>query len=175
MKVYVGLMLIVSGWMASTAYADWYFDPHAAVGFNSSQGTHLMLGADLGMDYNDQIKGGVGAYFSAGEHPEHDREFGVGPFVTYVQPMTSFLLGQVRQEINYVNLHDPIKSTNASGQVSYTHNEEQGFASVTSASVHLFFTKNFVLSAGYRLVIGLTNGHLDDGRSGTFLGLAIGF
>ena len=159
---------------ARAAQGDFYFDPHGAVGYNPAQGTHFMLGVDLGMEITENLRGGLGAYFAAGEQAEHDREYGVGPFATYVQPMTSFLVGQLRQEVNYVNLHDPIKTQTASG-ITYTHNEEEGFVSVTSASLHVFFTRNFVLSGGYRFVLGLSNDALDDGRSGAFVGFSIGF
>ncbi len=159
---------------ALAAPGEFYWDPHGAVGFNVAQGTHFMLGVDIGMEITEKLRGGLGGYASFGEHPSHDREYGVGPFATYVQPLTSFLVGQLRQEINYVNLHDPIKTTTATG-TTYTHTEEEGVASVTSASIHIFFTQNFVLSGGYRLVVAISNDALDDDRSGAFVGLSIGF
>jgi hypothetical protein len=126
------------------------------------------------MEVTEQLRAGIGGYFSAGEHPKHDREYGAGPFASYVQPFTSFLVGQLRQEINYVNLHDPVRTQTASG-IEYSHIEEEGVASVTSASLHIFFTRNFVLSGGYRAVLALNNSALDDGRSGAFVGLSLGF
>jgi hypothetical protein len=73
-----------------------------------------------------------------------------------------------------VNLHDPVRTQTASG-IEYSHIEEEGVASVTSASLHIFFTRNFVLSGGYRAVLALNNSALDDGRSGAFVGLSLGF
>ncbi len=171
---YLFLILFAFSLPLHAAERGWSLDPHAAVGFNTAQGTHVMLGVDFAMQMSEQLRTGVGAYLSVGGEPEHDREWGIGPFVSFVQPFASFLMGQVRQEINYVDLHDPVKTVTASG-TRYTHNAEQGVASVTSASLHLFFTPNFVLSGGYRFVLGLTNSALDDGRSGTFLGVSIGF
>lgn len=161
-------------WPAFAAVDDFFLDPHGAIGYNPAQGTHFMLGVDLGMEITEQLRGGLGVYGAAGEHPEHDREYGVGPFASYVRPITSFLVGQLRQEVNYVNLHDPIKTMTATG-VTYSHTEEEGVASVTSASIHIFFTRNFVLSGGYRFVLGISNDALDDGRSGAFVGLSFGF
>ena len=175
MKLFLFSILMLALPLKSfAAKGDFFLDPHAAVGFNPAQGTYFMLSLDAGMDLTENLRAGLSGYFAAGEHPDDDREYGVGPFATYVQPMTSFLVGQLRQEVNYVNLHDPIKTQTAAG-TTYTHSEEEGVASVTSASLHIFFTRNFVLSAGYRLVVGLTNSALDDGRSGAFVGLSIGF
>ncbi len=174
MKLLFAILLSCVPALSHAATGDFYFDPHGAVGFNPAQGTHFMLGVDLGMELTENLRGGIGAYGSFGEEPEHDREFGVGPFATYVQPFASFLVGQLRQEINYVNLHDPIKTVTATG-TTYTHTEEEGVASVTSASIHIFFTRNFVLSGGYRFVLALSNDALDDGRSGAFVGLSLGF
>ncbi len=162
---------------SNTAWAyspgDVFLDPHVAIGFNPAQGTHYVLGADLGYAYDENLAFGVGAYYSFGEQPSHDREIGGGPFVSYLQPLTSFLVASLRQEINYVDLYDPIKTETASG-TQYSHNRETGVASVTRAGLHVAFTRHFGLAVGYRLVIGLTNNSLDNGRSGAFLGFSIG-
>lgn len=150
-----------------------FVDPHVAVGVNPSQGTHYILGLDAGYAFDENLAFGVGAYYSAGEHPGDDREIGGGPFASYVYPLTGFLIGSLRQEINYVDLYDPIKTETATGTV-YSHNHEMGVASVSSAGLHIVFTRNFGLSFGYRLVVGLTNNSLDNGRSGAFLGFSIG-
>lgn len=146
------------------------FDPSLAVGFNSAQGTHFLGNLDLGVALSEQMAMGVHGYYSAGEHPSHDREIGGGPFLGYTQPLASFLLGHVRQEINYVDLYRPLE---VNGDVN-SHAAETGVTSVTSAGIHLFFTPNFGLGVGYRLVLALDNTALDDGRSGFFLGFSIG-
>ncbi len=150
-----------------------YLDPHVAIGFNPAQGTHYLLGADLGYTWDENLAFGVGGYYSFGEQPSHDREIGGGPFASYLYPLTSFLVGSLRQEINYVDLYDPIKTETATG-TEYSHNRETGVASVTRAGLHIAFTRHFGLAVGYRLVIGLTNNSLDNGRSGAFLGFSIG-
>ncbi|MGE0528632.1 MAG: hypothetical protein AB7G93_09230 [Bdellovibrionales bacterium] len=171
-------VILVFGASSGAAWAyepgGFFLDPRVAVGFNTSQGTHFIAGLDVGLGLSETLAAGVGGYYSAGERPQHDREYGVGPFLSYVQPLTSFLLAAVRQELNHVNLRDPVKVTEADGSTSYTHNEEDGLASVTTVGLHLFFTPNMGLSAGYRFVLGLSNPDLDDGRSGTFIGLSIG-
>lgn len=174
MKNLIAFLILLLPATTFAAPGDFYWDPHGAVGYNVAQGTHFMLGVDIGMEITENLRAGIGGYGSFGEHPEHDREYGVGPFATYVQPITSFLVGQLRQEINYVNLHDPIKTMTPTG-VTYSHTEEEGVASVTSASIHIFFTRNFVLSGGYRFVLAISNDALDDDRSGAFVGLSIGF
>ncbi len=149
-----------------------YFDPHLAVGTNLAQGTHFIAGVDLGYAIDERWAAGVGVYYSAGEQPKHDREMGAGPFVSYFYPFTSFFIAQFRQELNYVDLNDPIKTITPNGTV-YSHENYTGMASHTTAGVHLLFM-NFGVSVGYRLVLGLTNSHLDDGRSGPYLGFSIG-
>jgi hypothetical protein len=47
------LSLLIAFTLPSTAFAaagDWFMDPHGAVGFNPAQGTHFMLGVDIGME-----------------------------------------------------------------------------------------------------------------------------
>ena len=145
-----------------------YIDPRLAVGFNSAQGTHYMVGLDVGYAIDEHWSAGVGAYGSAGEEPKHDRELGVGPFVGFAYPLGAMLTGHLRQEVNYVDLYEPIKTGS-----TYDHEREMGVASVSQAGLHLHLGPLGV-ALGYRLVVGLTNSDLDDGRSGTFLGFAIG-
>ena len=159
---------------AQASQGDWYFDPHVTVGFNEAQGTFFSLGADLGMYFTDEITGGIGGYYAAGERPSHDREIGGGPFIGYVYPVASFLLLRLREQIYYVDLFDPIETVQPDGSSDWSHTRETGVASATTAGFNIFFTPNFVLCAGYRLVVGLTNDKLDDGRSGVYLGLALG-
>ncbi len=171
----VKIVLALSFWFcAAPAHAyttgDFIFDPHFAVGFNSAQGTHLMGGLDVGYALTEQMAAGVHGYYSAGEHPKDDREMGAGPFLAFTQPVTSFLLGHVRQEINYVDLYRP---TSVNGTVN-GHTPETGTTSVTTAGIHIFFTPNFGFAVGYRLVLALSNSDLDDGRSGVYLGFSIG-
>ncbi len=169
---YIFIFLISSPCFGYTS-GDFYIDPNVAIGFNPAQGTHYMLGADAGYAWNEQIAFGLHGYYSFGEQPNHDREIAGGPFVSYVQPFTEWLVGSLRQEINYVDLFDPIKTETAAG-TSYSHTREMGIASVSRAGVHLAFTRNFGFSFGYRLVIGLSNTSLDNGRSGAFVGLSVG-
>ncbi len=171
MSVFIFLFPFSNAFAASDG--DWFFLPRAAVGYNIAQGTHFTLGADLGMHFTEQISGGVGAYYAAGEHPGDDREIGGGPFISFVQPITSFLLMSAREDVNYVDMYNPIKTITPSGAV-YSHTQETGIASATSVGLHLFITRNLVISGGYRLVLGLTNSKLDDDRSGTFAGISFG-
>lgn len=169
----LSLFFLTSIPAAAYSAGDFYLDPNVAVGWNPAQGTHYMLGADAGYAWDENISFGLHGYYSFGEQPNHDREIAGGPFVSYVQPFTEWLTGSLRQEINYVDLYDPIKTQTASGVV-YTHRQEMGLASVSRAGIHLSFSRNFGLSVGYRLVVGLSNTSLDNGRSGAFVGLAIG-
>ncbi len=160
---------------AMAASGELFLDPHIAVGFNPAQGTNYMFGLSGGIRLDESLSAGLGAYYSMGERPAHDREIGIGPFVSYTYPISSFLIGGLRQEIDYMDIHDPIESApDASGRVTYTHTAETGVASITSASLTLFFTPNFAISGGYRFMLALSNDDLDEGRSGAFVGLAIG-
>jgi hypothetical protein len=152
---------------------DWFFDPHASVGFNTVQGTNFRLGADLGMYVTENIRGGVGGYYAFGEKPQYDREIGAGPFADYVLPLTSFLVLSAREEIDYVDARVPVTVTTVNGPED-SYEKLTGVNSATSVGVHVFFTPNFVVSGGYRAVLALTNSRLDDGRSGTFFGFAFG-
>lgn len=155
------------------AIGDAYIDPNVGVGFNSSQGTVIRLGLDLGYHFTENIYGGVGAYYAAGDHPTHDREIGGGPFVGYVQPLLSFLSAHIREEINYVDVRVPIL---VGSPATYSaHENEYGIESATTLGVSVSFSQNFGLFAGYRIAIGLTNSDIADGRSGPAFGLSIGF
>lgn len=167
------VFLTLAGFRAS-AEGSFYIVPGVSIGHNEVQGTHTTFGLDVGIRHDEHISYGVGGYFGAGEHPEHDREVGAGPFVSYSQPLIeNFLSGQVREDIDYVDVNIPIKHTSASG-TTYTHENETGVISGTSLGLHLSFTRNFGLSAGYRIVLALSNEDLDDDRSGYFFGLTIG-
>lgn len=168
------LILALSLLLGSFAHADWFFDPYIAVGFNPAQGTHFRGGVDVGLEYSEQIRYGIGAFASAGERPGDDRELGIGPFVGFVQPLTSFLIFTARQEIDYIDMHVPQEEYRANGTVREFYTEENGVASVTSAALHVRLTPNFIISGGYRFVLGLTNEALDDDRSGAFAGLSVG-
>lgn len=167
------LLFIFSLKVHAAAPGDWFFDPHASVGFNTIQGTHFRLGLDGGLYYSENIRLGVGAYYTAGEKPQYDREIGAGPFVGYVMPLTSFLVFSAREDVDYVDARYPIKVT-TSGLTEDSYVKETGVISATSAGLHIFFTPNFVVSGGYRLVLAIDNSALDDGRSATFLGFAFG-
>lgn len=172
MRLILLLFIVInSSPLAAYEAGDFFIDPHVAVGFNTVQGTHLLGGLDLGYALSEQLAFGVHGYYAAGEHPSHDREMGGGPFLGYTQPLTSFLVGHVRQEFNYVDLYVPLK--NSTGEID-DHRAETGTTSVTSAGMHLSFTPNFGFAVGYRLVLALANSDLDDGRSGFFVGFSIG-
>jgi hypothetical protein len=127
------------------ADSDFFFLPRAAVGYNVAQGTYFTV----------------------------DREIGGGPFVSYVQPLTSFLMFSAREELDYIDMYIPKKTLTLSG-TEWSHESENGVASSTSVGVHLFLTKHFVISGGYRLMVGLSNSKLGKDRSGTFFGLSFG-
>jgi hypothetical protein len=146
--------------------------PNAAVGFNSVQGTYFRLGLDVGYRLSANYYFGAGAYYAAGNQPEHDRELGAGPFVGAVYALTRNLSFHLREDIDYVDERNPVLvSTNPD---TYTHKNAFGLESATYAGIHFWFTRGFGVSAGYRLVLGLNNSDLADGRSGTVLGLTIG-
>lgn len=152
---------------------DWFLDPHVAVGFNSEQGTVLRLGVDAGLHLDENIALGVGGFYAAGNHADHDREIGVGPFVAYAYPVFSFLTVQLREDIDYVDVHVPIASGNP--PVYNSHATLYGVESATSAGAHLSFAQSVGISVGYRLVVGLSGNDIAEGRSGAYLGLSIGF
>jgi hypothetical protein len=148
-----------------------FIDPHIAVGYNVAQGTHVLFGLDGGYALTERLSAGVGAYYSAGEHPDDDREMGAGPFVTYFHPLTSFLIAHVREDVDYIDQRDPVQIP---GTTDYTHTTETGVASVTTAGLHLLLTSNLGISGGYRLVFPLSNTDLGKDRSGFYLGFSIG-
>lgn len=166
--------------LAAQAHAQSFFepdqfflDPRLAVGFNPAQGTFFLAGLDLGYGFTENIAGGIHGYYAGGETPEHDREIAGGGFAVYAQELASFLTGQIRQELNYVDQRDRV-TTYVNGQKQYSHTADTGVASVTYAGLHFRFTENFGVSGGYRLVLGLTNDDIGHKRSGTFFGLTIG-
>ena len=152
---------------------DWFLDPHVAVGFNSEQGTVIRLGVDAGLHVDENLALGVGGFYAAGNHADHDREIGVGPFVAYAYPVFSFLTLQLREDVDYVDVHVPIPSGNP--PVYDSHKTLYGVESATSAGIHLSFAQTVGVSVGYRLVVGLSGSDIAEGRSGAYLGLSIGF
>lgn len=176
MKSTLYFMLCLSVSFSTTSFAaeGFFFRPRVAIGHNEAQGTHTVFGVDTGIFLSEQLAAGLGAYFGAGEHSEHDQEWGAGPFVTYAQPLLTFLTAQLRQDIAYVDQRRPIKTMTTSG-TTYTHTKETGLISATSLGLNLRFSPNFGISGGYRLVVALSNSDLDDDRSGVYLGVAIGF
>lgn len=153
---------------------EFFVDPHVAVGYNVAQGTNFMLGLDIGYGISEQIAAGVGAQYSAGKRPEHDQAMGAGPFVTFFQPLTSFLVFSLREDVSYIDQRNPYRIINASGVETWGHTKEMGVASVTSVGVHLHITPNLGISGGYRAVMALSNTDIARDRSGTFLGISIG-
>lgn len=166
-------------WLGAPAWAQdggggLFVDPHVAVGYNVAQGTNFMAALDVGYGLSERLAAGVGAYFSAGEHPTHDREIGAGPFVAYFQPLTPFLTAHVREDVDYIDQRDPILVSDGGGSQSYAHVTETGMASVTSLGLHLSVARAFGVSAGYRAVMALSNTDLGKNRSGFFFGFSIG-
>ena len=147
-----------------------FFDPHAGVGFNPVQGTYFTVGADAGYALSQQLAAGVGVYYAAGKHPSDDREIGGGPFVVFFQPLTSFLVAHLREDIDYIDQRSPVDL----GNDNFTHTTITGVASVTTFGLHVIFTRNFGISGGYRAVLPLSTSDLGRNRSGTFLGFSIG-
>ncbi len=151
---------------------DWFFLPSVGIGYNSVQGNSMRLGVDLGVYIDENFYAGIGGYYAAGSKPEHDRELGAGPFVGYAYPVVSFLSLQIREDIDYVDQRTPVLMAGTTD--SYTHDQDHGVVSQTYGGVHISFTRNFGISAGYRAVLGLTKSSLATGRSGTVLGMTIG-
>lgn len=171
MKVLLLLFLLVS--TAAHAYqsGDFVFDPHIGIGFNEAQGTYVIGGLDVGYARTDRLILGVGAYYAAGSHPNDDREIGGGPFAAYYQPLTSFLVAHIREDLDYIDQRTPIDL----GDEHFTHATDRGLASITTFGLHVLFSSNFGISGGYRAVLPITNSDLGRNRSGAFLGFSIGF
>jgi|GEM_PF-4535425 len=168
------LLMLPLLWVATTASAldlgPVSLSAHGVVGHNVSQGTYYGLGVDLAAHLDDHLSLGVGGYYTAGEHPSLDREMGAGPFVSYSYQILEFLVASAREEVDYLDEHNPY--TNASGTLDY--HSEHGVASITSLALGLFLTRNFGVSAGYRFAFGLNNSDLAKDHSGFFFGLAFG-
>lgn len=161
--------------LANTARAEssYFLTPSIGAGYNTSQGSYIRAGLDLGMYIDENLYAGVGGYYGAGQRPEHDREIGGGPFVGYVVPLTSFLSAQLREDMDYVDVREPfVQSRNPD---VYNHDNVYGIESSTYAGLQLAFTRNFGISAGYRVVVGLSNSSIASGRSGVSYGLTLGF
>lgn len=145
--------------------------PTVGVGFNSMQGTVVRIGLEAGYFIDPQLSVGVAGYYAAGENPSHDREIGGGPFVAYAYPLADgFLTAHLREDLDYVDARIPINPPQYND-----HRTDYGVASITSAGLMISFTRNFGISGGYRLAVGLTNSDIAEGRSGPYIGIAIGF
>ena len=148
-----------------------FIDPHVAVGYNVAQGTFYLVGADAGYAITEQLAAGFGGFYAAGKRPEHDRAFGYGPFVAYAQPLLPFLTATVREDVDYIDQHEPIQR----GDGTYTHLNENGMASITTVGLHVSVLRFVGFSGGYRAVLSLSRADLGKDRSGAFLGFSIGF
>ncbi len=155
------------------ASESWFLSPMVGVGFNEVQGTVFRLGLEAGVYLDPNLAVGVGGHYGAGENPTHDREISGGPFVSYRYPLTSFLTGTLRQEVNYVDARIPELIGDPPEYNS--HRTEYGVESATSVGLNVAFTQNFAVSGGYRLALGLTNSDIAKGRSGPFIGIGLGF
>lgn len=168
----ISLLIVLLVGVTAQAEDGLFLLPNVAVGFNSVQGTFYRLGLDLGYRLDNNYYFGVGGYYAMGDHPDDDREIGGGPFVGVIAPVTDWLNFQMREDIDYVDERNPILLT--ANPDTYTYDALSGMISATYAGVQIWFTRNFGVSAGYRLEIGLTKSSLADGRSGTVLGVTIG-
>jgi len=173
-KLIFALLMSLSAPAMAYQAGEFFVDPHLAVGYNVAQGTNFMLGLDIGYGISDQLAAGVGAQYSAGKRPEHDQAIGAGPFVSFFQPLTSFLLFSIREDISYMDQRNPYVTTDIVGNETWSHTKETGVASITSVGLHLHITDNLGVSAGYRAVMALSNTDIARDRSGTFLGVSIG-
>lgn len=174
MKSMLLALLIVSAPAFAYEPGSFFVDPTIAAGYNTAQGTNIMVGLDIGYAITELLTAGVGGQFSAGKRPEHDQAIGAGPFVAYFQPLTSFLGVGIREDVSYLDQRNPYVVTSASGEETWGHTKETGVASITSVGLHLRIGSNLGISGGYRAVMSLSNSSLDDDRSGTFLGISIG-
>lgn len=160
--------------MASSAFAfeigDFRLDAHAGVGYNPVQQTYYSVGLDFYTFVEDHLAVGVGGYYSAGNQPNYDQEIGAGPFVSYSYPLLDFLIPSIREDLDYVNERNPIISSSTGQAVDYQN--LYGMASITTVAIHLFFTHNFGIGAGYRFALALNNSDLEKDRSGFIFSLA---
>lgn len=172
-------MVLLAIWSTVFAQAEttsshkdsWYIRPSAAVGFNSSQGTFVSLGLDLGLVLTENWRTGLTGHYSSGDEPRRDREYGGGAFFSYAQKIGELFVGHVREEVVYVDLRNPITPANENDP---DYENETGIASSTTAGVTMFISDNVSISGGYRLTLGLTNSDLGKGRSGPVIGILIG-
>ena len=172
-KSFALIFALFSSGLAYAQAGDWFLNPNIGIGTNSVQGTYIRAGLDLGVNIDERLYAGVGGFYGAGQRPEHDREIGGGPFVGYVYPVFDFLSAQLREDVDYVDERNPV--LNSGNPDFYTHTTSYGIESATYAGLHFSFTRHFGFSLGYRLVVGLSNSSLADGRSGLVLGFSIGF
>jgi hypothetical protein len=165
------LAVASSAFAGSGSAGDWELHPAFGVGFNSAQGTSLMLGADFGIRLGEHWSTGLTGHFSSGNNPARDREYGGGVFLGYAQPLTDWLVGHVREELDYLDMHNPIDPRPATGP---DYEPESGIAAITSVGLTFYITDYLAVSGGYGFVLGITNSDLGDGRSGPTFGLAVG-
>ena len=170
--VFASFLALLSPNVSAQGTGDWFFHPAVGVGANTIQGTYFRVGVDAGYFLDENLYAGVGGYYGAGQHPDHDREIGGGPFVGYVYPVVQFLSLQLREDILYVD--ERIPELHWANPDYYTHTTAFGLESATYAGAHFTFTRNFGFAVGYRLVVGLSNSDLSRGRSGFTLGFTIG-
>ena len=170
MRFYSWLFALALTFVTWQARADIYVLPNLGAGYDAAQGTFYRVGLDVGYTLDQNWYFGWGAYYAAGEHPSDDREIGTGPFVGYNYPILSWLGLNLREDLLYVDEYNPEIYPDG----TYTHEDLYGTESATYAGIHIAFTRNFGISAGYRLVLGISNTALATDRSGTVLGLTIG-
>lgn len=150
---------------------SWFARPHVGVGVNSQQGTSVIFGLDLGLKWDEAWKAGVTGHYSYGAHPERDRETGGGIFAGYALELTERIVGHFRQDLEYLDVRNPIDPLPASGPL---YKSETGIATTSSVGFTVGVAERFAFTVGYRYVLGVTNSDLGEGRSGPTLGLMIG-
>jgi hypothetical protein len=148
----------------------WNLSPQIGLGYNTKQGANVLFGLDFGLNVGPGQRAGAGGYFSYGGHPARDREWGVGPFYSYTYAFTEEVYGHVREEIDYLDVRNPVNDPPPGEPdfVAYT-----GIASITSLTGTYFIHDSLGITAGIRLVLGLTNDKLSSGRSGLLFGVVL--
>jgi hypothetical protein len=172
-KWLLALPLFFSTAASALEIGMFHLDVHAAAGSNLAQGNWFGGAGDFYTYVEDNLAVGVGAFYSAGlEHPNQSRVMGAGPFVSYAYPFTDFLIGSAREELDYLDERNPILVSDGKGGYEWDYFSTNGMASVTTLAMHLYFTKNFGVSAGYRFELGLNNSDVAKDHSGFIFGLA---
>lgn len=177
MKLLISFAVLFSSTvcLAQAGESSWTLRPSFTVGYNQVQKSYYSVGLSLQSWATENVLWGAGGYFSSGSDGNQSREIGAGPFVAFFLPVSEELTFQLRQEVNYIDQHQPVPDDNDPTTPDNDFTTENGVVSVTSLGAHLKIIEHFGMSGGYRLVVAISNDKLDDDRSGPFLGIAISF